>query len=218
MRIGLEPKPNEPRGDIFLPSIGHAIALINTLDNGDIVGVNPETGHEQMACLNYTHGLGLALYCGKLFHIDLNGQHGPKYDQDLVFGHGDLLQAFFTVDLLNNGSPNGGIQPYSGYRHFDYKPSRTETEAGVWDSARANIETYETLSKKAEAYRNDPAVKAAFERANIAQLAEPTLAAGESLTDFVANVKLSDFDLPALRENDFGLVDLHQKAIKHLIG
>ncbi|MDR1862257.1 MAG: xylose isomerase [Candidatus Ancillula sp.] len=218
MRIGLEPKANEPRGDIFLPSIGHAIALINTLDNGDIVGLNPETGHEQMACLNYTQGLALALYCEKLFHIDLNGQTGPKYDQDLVFGHGDLKNAFFTVDLLNNGTFNGGIKPYAGYRHFDYKPSRTETEAGVWDSARANIEMYELLSKKAQAYRNDPAYKAACERANIAELAQPTLSAGESLTDFVNNVKLTDFDLPTMRQNDFGLVDLHQLALKHLVG
>jgi xylose isomerase len=218
MRIGLEPKANEPRGDIFLPSIGHAITLINTLDNGDIVGVNPETGHEQMACLNYTQGLALALYANKLFHIDLNGQTGPKYDQDLVFGHGDLKNAFFTVDLLNNGTPNGGIKPYTGYRHFDYKPSRTETEAGVWDSARANIEQYELLSAKAAAYRNDPKTKAAFERANIAELAKPTLAEGESLTDFVNNVKLTDFDLPAMRQSDFGLVELHQQAIRHLIG
>ena len=66
-------------------------------------GVNPETGHEQMANLNYTHQLAQALWAGKLFHIDLNGQRGLKYDQDLVFGHGDLLSAFFTVDLLENG-------------------------------------------------------------------------------------------------------------------
>jgi xylose isomerase len=215
MRIGLEPKPNEPRGDIFLPSIGHAIALINTLDNGDIVGVNPETGHEQMACLNYTHGLGLALYCGKLFHIDLNGQHGPKYDQDLVFGHGDLLQAFFTTDLLNNGTPNGEVGPYQGYRHFDYKPSRTETEAGVWDSARANMELYELMSKKAAQYRQDPAVQAAFKRARIAELKEPTLAPGESISDFMA--KEETYDIDALGKNDYGLVELHQLAIKHLL-
>ncbi|MDR0950952.1 MAG: xylose isomerase [Candidatus Ancillula sp.] len=226
MRIGLEPKPNEPRGDIFLPSIGHAIALINTLDNGDIVGLNPETGHEQMACLNYTHGLALAMYCGKLAHIDLNGQHGPKYDQDMVFGHGDMLQAFFTVDLLDNGSPNGGIKPYggdngiktAGYRHFDYKPSRTETEAGVWDSARANIEMYELLSKKAKEYRNDPKTQELFKRAHMAELAEPTLAPGESVLDFVKNVQVSDFDTKAMADVDFGLVELHQQALRHLIG
>src|SRR3954451_10115475 len=115
LRIALEPKPNEPRGDILLPTVGHALALIARLEHGDIVGVNPETGHEQMAGLNYTHALGQALWSGKLFHIDLNGQRGLKYDQDLVFGHGDLMSAFFTVDLLENGFPGHPDGPrYTG--------------------------------------------------------------------------------------------------------
>ena len=133
LRIGLEPKPNEPRGDIFLPTVGHALALIAELDNGDVVGLNPEVGHEQMANLNYTHGIAQALNAGKLFHIDLNGQKGLKYDQDLVFGHGDLLSAFFTVDLIVNGFPGGGPR-YEGPIHFDYKPSRTDGMGGVWES------------------------------------------------------------------------------------
>ena len=103
-----------------------------------MVGINPETGHEQMACLNYTHGIAQALWAGKLFHIDLNGQKGPRYDQDRAFGNGDLLQAFSTVDLLENGAP-GGRPTYDGDRHFDYKPGRTENIHGVWESALANI-------------------------------------------------------------------------------
>ncbi len=218
LRIALEPKPNEPRGDIFLPTIGHAIALIDTLDNGDIVGLNPETGHEQMAGLNYTHGLALALYCGKLFHIDLNGQHGPKYDQDLVFGHGDLLSAFFTVDLLEIGFPNGGPR-YEGPRHFDYKPSRTEHLDGVWESAKANMETYDLLAAKAKAYREDPEVRAAFEHAGIFELNEPTLGAGETFESFLADASVdAELDVDAVAERDYGLVRLHQLALKHLIG
>ena len=108
LRFAIEPKPNEPRGDILLPSIGHALAFINELEHSDMVGINPEVGHEQMASLNYTHGIAQALWAGKLFHIDLNGQKGPRFDQDLVFGHGDLLQAFSTVDLLENGAPAVG--------------------------------------------------------------------------------------------------------------
>ena len=215
LKIGLEPKPNEPRGDIFLPTIGHAIALIDTLDNGDIVGLNPEVGHEQMAGLNYTHGLALALYAGKLFHIDLNGQHGPKYDQDLVFGHGDLLSAFFTVDLLENGSPNGGPR-YEGPRHFDYKTSRTEGVDGVWESAKANMETYDMLAAKAKAYRADSEVQAAFEKAGIFESAQPTLAEGETIDSFLASGETYDVD--ALSNRHEGLVNLHQLALKHLIG
>ena len=101
-------------------------------------GVNPEVGHEQMAGLNYAAGIAQALWAGKLFHIDLNGQRSIKFDQDLVFGHGDLLNAFFLVDLLEHGAPGGG-PAYDGPRHFDYKPSRTEDMTGVWASAAANM-------------------------------------------------------------------------------
>ena len=100
IRFALEPKPNEPRGDILLPTIGHALAFIYTLDDPDLVGLNPEVGHEEMAGLNYAHGIAQALWQEKLFHIDLNGQHGPRFDQDLRFGAGNLRGAFWTVDLL----------------------------------------------------------------------------------------------------------------------
>ncbi|HIT76357.1 MAG TPA: xylose isomerase [Candidatus Avipropionibacterium avicola] len=217
LRIGLEPKPNEPRGDILLPTVGHALALIAELEHGDIVGLNPETGHEQMAGLNYTHGLAQALWADKLFHIDLNGQRGLKYDQDLVFGHGDLLSAFFTVDLLENGfvaNPDG--PRYTGPKHFDYKPSRTEHLNGVWESAQACMQTYLMLADKAKAFRADPRVHEAWHRAGVDSLAEPTLDAGESIADFLAREE--DFDVTAAAERDYGFVRLNQLALEHLIG
>ncbi|MNW54753.1 Xylose isomerase [compost metagenome] len=218
IKIALEPKPNEPRGDIFLPTIGHALALIAQLEHGDIVGLNPETGHEQMAGLNYTHGLAQALWAGKLFHIDLNGQRSIKFDQDLVFGHGDLLSAFFTVDLIENGFPNGGPR-YEGPRHFDYKPSRTENEVGVWDSAKANMETYSMLARKSAEYRADPEVQAAFKHSGVFELGESTLGAGESVADLLADRSAyEEFDVEAAAERDFGFVRLNQLALKHLIG
>ena len=220
MRIALEPKPNEPRGDIFLPTIGHALGFIAELEHGDIVGLNPETGHEQMAGLNYTHGLAQALWSDKLFHIDLNGQRSIKFDQDLVFGHGDLLSAFFTVDLVENGFPGSPDAPrYTGPRHFDYKPSRTEVEAGVWDSASANMEMYEMLAKKSAAYRADPEVQEAFKTAGIFELATPTLNPGETVDELLADRSaFEDFDPEAAAERDFGFVRLNQLALRHLIG
>lgn len=218
LRIGLEPKPNEPRGDIFLPTIGHALGLIAELDNGEVVGLNPEVGHEQMAGLNYTHGLAQALHAGKLFHIDLNGQKGIKYDQDLVFGHGDLLSAFFTVDLLVNGFPGGGPR-YDGPIHFDYKPSRTDGMAGVWESAAANMEMYMQLADKARAFRADPAVQEALRRSGVHELSEPTLAEGESLADLLADRSAyEDFNVEAAAARDYHYVDLYEKAVQHLIG
>ena len=218
LKIALEPKPNEPRGDILLPTIGHALALIDRLENADIVGLNPEVGHEQMAGLNYTTGLAQALWCEKLFHIDLNGQRSIKYDQDLVFGHGDLFSAFATVDLLENGFPGGG-PTYTGPVHFDYKPSRTEGVEGVWESAAANMATYILLKERALAFRQDPEVKEALEAAGVYELSKPTLDEGESLADFLANpAAFEDVDVDALGAREYHFVRLNQLALEHAIG
>lgn len=218
LRFALEPKPNEPRGDIFLPTIGHALAFINSLEHSEMVGLNPEVGHEQMAGMNFVHGIAQALWHGKLFHIDLNGQHGPKYDQDLVFGHGDLLSAFFLVDLLENGGPDGG-PAYDGPRHFDYKPLRTEDYDGVWASAASNMRTYLLLKERAKAFRADPEVQAAMAAANIGGLAVPTLAAGETYADLLADkASFEDFDADAVGAKGIGYVALDQLAVEHVLG
>ncbi len=218
LRIAIEPKPNEPRGDILLPTVGHALAFISRLEHADIVGVNPEVGHEQMAGLNYTTGIAQALWQEKLFHIDLNGQRSIKYDQDLVFGHGDLFSAFATVDLIENGFPSGGPR-YDGPRHFDYKPSRTEDMQGVWDSAAANMATYLLLKERALAFRADPEVQEALETSGVLSLSEPTLAPGESLADLLADSSaFEDLDADAVGARGFGFVRLNQLALEHALG
>jgi xylose isomerase len=219
IRFAIEPKPNEPRGDILLPTLGHALAFIDSLERPDLVGLNPEVGHEQMAGLNFAAGIAQALYHGKLFHIDLNGQRGIKYDQDLVFGHGDLHNAFALVDLLENGGP-GGVPAYGGPRHFDYKPSRTEDETGVWDSASANMRTYLLLKERAAAFRADPEVQEALAAAKVAELSTPTLNDGESYDDLIADRSAyEDFDTDVyLNGKGFGFVRLQQLATEHLLG
>jgi xylose isomerase len=218
LRFAIEPKPNEPRGDILLPSIGHALAFINELEHSEMVGINPEVGHEQMASLNYTHGIAQALWAGKLFHIDLNGQKGPRYDQDLVFGHGDLLQAFSTVDLLENGAPGGG-PAYDGDRHFDYKPLRTENADGVWQSASANMELYLTLRDRARAFRADPEVQEALEQARVDELSSPTLADGETYEQLLADpAAFEDYDPEPARAQGYGFARIQRLAVQHLLG
>ena len=218
LRFAIEPKPNEPRGDILLPSIGHALAFISQLEHHEMVGINPETGHEQMASLNYTHGIAQALWQNKLFHIDLNGQKGPRYDQDLVFGYGDLLQAFSTVDLLENGAPGGG-PTYDGDRHFDYKPLRTENIDGVWESALANMELYITLRERSHSFRADPRVQEALEIAGVEALNQPTLDPGESYERLLADRNtLEDYDIDAARTKGYGFARIQRYAIEHLLG
>jgi xylose isomerase len=218
IRFAIEPKPNEPRGDIFLPTVGHALAFISELDHSEMVGVNPEVGHEQMSNLNVTHGISQALWHGKLFHIDLNGQHGPKFDQDLVFGHGDLLSAFALVDLLEHGGPGGG-SAYDGPRHFDYKPLRTEAAGDIWESAAANMATYLLLKERAAAFRADPAVQDALADAGVADLTVPTLAEGETATDLLADrAAFETFDPDVKGARRHGATRLDQLALEHLMG
>ncbi|MGW4484859.1 xylose isomerase [Amycolatopsis sp. NPDC004368] len=207
IRFALEPKPNEPRGDILLPTIGHALGLISRLERPELFGLNPEVGHEQMAGLNFVHGIAQALWQGKLFHLDLNGQHGPKYDQDLIFGHGDLTSAFFLVDLLESAG-------YEGPRHFDYKPLRTEDPADVWVSAAANMRMYLILKEKAAAFRADPDVVAALAASRVDELSVPTAAPGETLDDLAAD----DFDVEAAGKRGYHFTHLNQLALEHLLG
>jgi xylose isomerase len=213
IRFAVEPKPNEPRGDILLPTVGHALAFINELEHPHLVGLNPEVGHEQMAGLNFLHGIAQALWHGKLFHIDLNGQRGIKFDQDLVFGHGDLLNAFFLVDLLEHG------EAYQGPRHFDYKPSRTEDIDGVWASAAANMRMYTLLKERAAAYRADPEVIEARAASKVDDLGMPTLAPGETVAQLLTDESAFEkYDADAVGARGCGFVRLNQLAVEHLMG
>ncbi|MBA0052427.1 xylose isomerase [Streptomyces sp. AJS327] len=212
LRFALEPKPNEPRGDLLLPTVGHALAFIERLDRPELFGVNPETGHEQMAGLNFPHGVAQALWAGKLFHIDLNGQHGVKYDQDLRFGAGDLRAAFWLVDLLETGG-------YQGPRHFDFKPPRTEDASGVWESAAGCMRNYLLLRERAAAFRADPRVHAALRDSRLDELARPTLDLGETPAALLADrTAYEDFDVTAAAERGMAFERLDQLAMDHLLG
>ncbi|MBV9450895.1 MAG: xylose isomerase [Streptosporangiaceae bacterium] len=209
LRFAIEPKPNEPRGDILLPTVGHALAFIGSLAHPDMVGVNPEVGHEEMAGVNYAHGIAQALWHGKLFHIDLNGQNGPRYDQDLRFGAGNARGAFWVVDVLESGG-------YDGPVHFDYKPPRTEDDDGVWASAAACMRNYLILRAKVRRFRADPEVQEALRSSRIAELSSPTLAEGETWRDVQAAA--SAVDVAALARRGMAYERLDQLALEHFYG
>ncbi|WP_328332603.1 MULTISPECIES: xylose isomerase [unclassified Streptomyces] len=210
LRFAIEPKPNEPRGDILLPTVGHALAFIERLERPEMYGVNPEVGHEQMAGLNFTHSIAQAIWAGKLFHIDLNGQSGIKYDQDLRFGAGDLRQAFWLVDLLESAG-------YTGPRHFDFKPVRTDGFDGVWESAKNCMRNYLILKERALAFRADPAVQEALAASRLDELSVPTAADGVKglLADRSA---YEEFDTGAAAERSMAFEALDQLAMEHLLG
>jgi xylose isomerase len=167
LRFAMEPKPNEPRGDAFLPTVGHALHFISTLDRSGMVGVNPEVAHETMAGLSFYHAVGQALWAGKLFHIDLNAQRIGRYDQDFRFGAEDLKEAFLLVRLLETSG-------YAGPRHFDAHAYRSEDAQGVWDFARGCMRTYLALAEKARRFDALPEVREALAAASTPELAEPS--------------------------------------------
>src|SRR3954468_14925287 len=173
LKFAIEPKPNEPRGDIFLPTVGHALHFVETLKRSEMVGVNPEVAHETMAGLSFHHGVGQALWAGKLFHIDLNAQRIGRYDQDFRFGAEDLKENFLLVRLLERAG-------YSGPRHFDAHAYRNENPEGVWEFARGCMRTYLALAEAARRFDALPEASDALSAAGTPGLAEPSVGAGDS--------------------------------------
>ena len=167
IRLALEPKPNEPRGDLLLPTVGHALAFIERLEHPELVGVNPEFAHETMSGLSFHHAVGQALWAGKLFHIDLNAQRIGKFDQDFRFGSEGIRDAFYLVKLLEESG-------WDGPRHFDAHPYRTEGPEGVWDFARGCMRTYLILAEKVRRFSEDPDIQDALRVARVPALGAPT--------------------------------------------
>ena len=209
LRFALEPKPNEPRGDIFLPTVGHMLAFIYTLDHPDMVGLNPEVAHDTMPGLDFSHAVAQAIEAGKLFHIDLNGQKPGRFDQDLRFGSEDPKAAFFLVKLLEDSK-------WDGMRHFDSHAYRTEDEEGVWDFARGSMRTYLILKDKVARFNADAEIQAL-----LGELRERGAAGGERVRfslDIARRLKEQQFDLGALRERGYAYERLDQLTMELLLG
>ena len=209
MRIALEPKPNEPRGDIFLPTVGHMLAFIERLEHSEMVGVNPEVAHETMAGLSFLHAVAQAQWAGKLFHIDLNGQRVGRYDQDFRFGAVGIKDAFFLVKLLEDSG-------YDGARHFDARPLRVESEEGIWDFAAGCMRTYLLLKAKAEKWREDAGIQAALEEAKVPELGVETV--GPYSREKVDELLAAQFDLDALGARETRNERLDQLSVELILG
>ncbi|HEX4624853.1 MAG TPA: xylose isomerase [Solirubrobacteraceae bacterium] len=207
LRFAVEPKPNEPRGDIFLPTIGHALHFISTLQRPELVGVNPEVAHETMAGLSFVHGVGHALWAGKLFHIDLNAQRIGRYDQDFRFGAEDLKEAFLLVRLLERSG-------YDGPRHFDAHAYRGEDAEGVWDFARGCMRTYLALAERARHFDALPEVADALAASATPELAQASCAGAVEADALKAEAD----DLDALARRGYGNEALDQLLVDVLMG
>jgi xylose isomerase len=209
IEIALEPKPNEPRGNLLLPTVGHALAFINELEFPDMVGLNPEFAHETMSGLSFHHAVAQALWSDKLFHIDLNGQVPGKYDQDFRFGSEGIKDAFFLVKLLEDAE-------WNGMRHFDAHAYRTEDVDGVWRFAKGCMRTYLVLQEKAREFNVDPDIQVALEAAGVPLLSEPTLP--ESGEDRFELLRKESVDVDELAAVGLGHERLDQLVMDLLLG
>jgi xylose isomerase len=197
-RFALEAKPNEPRGDIYLPTTGAMLGFIATLARPEMVGVNPEFAHETMAGLNFTHAVAQALEAGKLFHIDLNGQKPGRFDQDLRFGQEDYKSNFFLVRLLED-------YRYDGPKHFDAHPLRTSDPDDVWEFARGCMRTYLILREKAARFNADPEIQAILGDLN----------AGDGVLDPILSAPFSPENAQTLKDTDFHADDLAARPLPY---
>jgi xylose isomerase len=206
-RFAMEAKPNEPRGDIYLPTTGAMLGFIATLDHPEMVGVNPEVAHETMAGLNFYHAVAQALEAGKLFHIDLNGQKPGRFDQDLRFGQEDIRNVFLLVHLLES-------KGYDGPRHFDAHALRTADKEDVLAFAKGCMRTYLILKEKAAQLDADPEVKACLA---ILKQENPALSALVAKHDFDA-LKAHKLDPEALAAKPLPYERLDQRFTEILLG
>lgn len=198
LKFALEAKPNEPRGDIYLPTTGAMLGFIATLDRPEMVGVNPEYAHETIAGLNFVHAVAQALEAGKLFHIDLNGQKVGRFDQDLRFGQEDYKQNFYLVKLLED-------YKYDGPRHFDAHALRTSDPADVWEFAKGCMRTYLIFKEKAKQFNADSEIQALLKEINV----------GDTTLDPILASKFTRENAQALRAMTFPVDDIAAKPLPY---
>jgi xylose isomerase len=207
VRFALEAKPNEPRSDIYLPTTGHMLAFIETLDHPEMVGVNPEVAHEHMSGLNFYHSIAQAIDAGKLFHIDLNDQKPGRYDQDLRFGSESLKGMFFLVKLLEESG-------YDGMRHFDSHAYRTEDEEGVWAFAYGSMRTYNILKDKARRFAADNEIQDLLKEVG----ATNGNGLGAYSREKATKLKSETFEVDALARRGLAYERLDQLVVDLLLG
>ncbi len=210
-KLALEAKPNEPRGDIYLPTVGAMLGFIATLAHCDMVGVNPEFAHETMAGLSFYHAVAQALEAGKLFHIDLNGQKPGRYDQDFRFGQEDYKQNFFLVKLLED-------YKYDGPKHFDAHPLRTSDPDDVWEFAKGCMRSYLILKEKAAEFNANPEIQAVLQEITLTDPALDPMLTAPFTPENAQTLKSRTFDADALAARPLPYEKLDQRVFDLLLG
>jgi xylose isomerase len=208
LKFSIEPKPNEPRGDLYLPTVGSVLAFITTLDHPEMCGINPEVAHIKMAGLNPYHEFAQALDAGKLLDVHLNGQKPLRYDQDLSFGSDDLKDAFFLTKLLVD-------HKYEGTVGFDAHPYRSE--ADPWDFVDRNMRTYKIMKDKVRQFNESKEIQDLLREVHGANPSHRGLMA-KYTKEQARKLKDMTFDVAALESRRLPYERLDQLVTELLLG
>ncbi len=147
IEIWIEPKPNEPTDQAYVPTIGHAIALSYASKDHSRVHGLIESAHALLAGLDPSDEMAFALAHHKLASVHLNDQNGLKYDQDKNFGGANLRGAFNQVRVLEEA----GYGSRGEFIGLDVKAIRTQRGCPVTDHLRNSRELFLHLVDKVRA-------------------------------------------------------------------
>jgi xylose isomerase len=151
IRILVEPKPNEPMDQAYIPTIGHALALAYKSADPDRVGGLIETAHALLAGLDPSDEMAFALYHDKLWSVHLNDQNGLKFDEDKTFGAANIRQAFNQVRVLDEN----GYGETGEYIGLDVKAMRTQRRDSARQHLSNSLEVFEHMLEKVRTYDSE---------------------------------------------------------------
>jgi len=149
----IEPKPNEPRGEMYLATTGHALALISRLEDPSFWGVNPELlQHEGMTNLSATNAAGMAIHAGKLPFLHVGNQKAGQFDNDspILTGMDGLKEMISVLWILEILDWKGHIEFDNHVLRTDAAPGKVNTIQVRKDFIKFNVESYRMAEKKAE--------------------------------------------------------------------
>lgn len=155
----IEPKPNEPRGEMFLPTTGHALGLIAQLNDPSFWGVNPEIlQHEGMTNLTAVVALAIAAQAGKLPFIHIGNQKPGQFDNDnpVLVGMDGLKETVAALWLLERFGWQGHVEFDNHVLRSDTAPGKENATRIRMDFIRQNVENYRMAERKAQALAADP--------------------------------------------------------------
>jgi xylose isomerase len=148
----IEPKPNEPRGEMYVPTTGHALGLIAMLNDPSFWGVNPEVlQHEGMTGLTAEVAVAMAVHAKKLFFLHVGNQKPGQFDNDLpmLVGMDGIKEMVATLWLLDRMDWQGHIEYDNHILRTDTAPGKENSTRIRMDFIRQNVENYRMAEKKA---------------------------------------------------------------------